>query len=143
MISYEPLARKLKEKGWGIRELMEAIGVKSGMLKKYLNEGKYISLQTVEKICAVLECGPDDVFRFIKERRNTGKPLTHCEVKWEIVEFLMKEKMMSGVELSQLMGLSDGWFGAAKRMKGILKKRARMIGRALGVAPEEFMGPEY
>ena len=65
MIDYSPLWRTMQEKGITQYQLL-----KGGMDNKTLDslkKGKNITLLTLEKLCSIIGCMPNDVVRFIKE----------------------------------------------------------------------------
>jgi len=64
MLDYSPLWRTMEEKGVSQYRL-----IKSGIDNKTLDalkKGNNITLLTLEKICTILECTPNDVVRFQK-----------------------------------------------------------------------------
>ena len=64
MLDYSPLWRTMEEKGISQYRL-----IKSGIDNKTLDalkKGNNITLLTLEKICVILECTPNDVVQFQK-----------------------------------------------------------------------------
>lgn len=64
MLDYSPLWQTMKEKKISQYQLL-----KSGIDNKTLDsikKGNNITLLTLEKICAILDCTPNDVVRFQK-----------------------------------------------------------------------------
>ena len=64
MLDYSPLWKTMQNKGISQYRLL-----KSGIDNKTLDaikKGNNITLLTLEKICAILECTPNDVIRFQK-----------------------------------------------------------------------------
>ena len=64
MLDYSPMWETMKRKGITQYRLL-----KSGIDNKTLDtlkKGNNITLLTLEKICEILDCTPDDVFRFTK-----------------------------------------------------------------------------
>jgi len=64
MLDYSPLWKTMEEKGVSQYRL-----IKSGIDNKTLDalkKGNNITLLTLEKICSILECTPNDVVRFQK-----------------------------------------------------------------------------
>ncbi|MST74480.1 helix-turn-helix domain-containing protein [Roseburia sp. MUC/MUC-530-WT-4D] len=62
MISYDPLWRTLKEK-----EISQYHLLKSGIDNKTLDnlkKNKNITLLTVEKLCNIIQCSPNDIVEF-------------------------------------------------------------------------------
>ena len=64
MLDYSPMWETMKRKGITQYRLL-----KSGIDNKTLDaikKGSNITMLTLEKICAILECTPNDVIQFIK-----------------------------------------------------------------------------
>lgn len=66
MISYSPLWRTMVEKGISTYYLINQCGISSRTISN-LKNGKGITLYTLEKLCTILDCKPQDVFEFIEE----------------------------------------------------------------------------
>ena len=65
MISYEPLWNTMK-----LKQVSQYRLLKSGIDNKTLDglkKGKNITLLTVERLCLILDCTPNDIIEFIKE----------------------------------------------------------------------------
>ena len=65
MVSYEPLWNTMKEKGITTYALIEKHRVQSKTVYK-LKHNKHITTATLERLCEILECTPNDVIEFIK-----------------------------------------------------------------------------
>ena len=64
MISYEPLWKTMEERGISQYRLL-----KSGLDNKTLDslkKGKNITVLTMEKLCRILDCTPNDIVEFIE-----------------------------------------------------------------------------
>ena len=64
MISYEPLWKTMEERGISQYRLL-----KSGLDNKTLDslkKGKNITVLTLEKLCRILNCTPNDIVEFIE-----------------------------------------------------------------------------
>lgn len=71
-VSYNKLFKLLIDKKMTNAELAERAGFSANIITR-LKRDKYISLESVEKICCVLKCNADDVLEFIpdvKERQE-------------------------------------------------------------------------
>ena len=68
MISYEPLWKTMKEKHISQYQLLKR-GIDNKTLDS-LKKGKNITLLTVEKLCIILECTPNDIFLFLENDGN-------------------------------------------------------------------------
>lgn len=64
MLDYTPLWRTMEEKGISQYRLIKA-GIDNKTLDA-LKKGNNITLLTLEKICTILECTPNDVVQFQK-----------------------------------------------------------------------------
>ena len=65
MIDYSPLWDTLKERG-----ITQYYLLKNGIDNKTLDslkKNKNITMLTLEKLCTIISCTPNDVVRFIKE----------------------------------------------------------------------------
>lgn len=68
MISYNPLWKTMKEKN-----ISQYYLLKSGIDNKTLDslkKGKNITLLTLEKLCNILNCTPNDVIEFIDDEKQ-------------------------------------------------------------------------
>lgn len=73
MVSYNPLRHLLINRGMKMTDLRRAIGASSSTFAK-LQRGEYIALSVLERICAVLECGPGDVIEFVPDDAAASAP---------------------------------------------------------------------
>lgn len=64
ILDYSPLWQTMKEKGVSQYQLLKA-GIDNKTLDT-LKKNKNITLLTVEKICMILDCTPNDIVRFKK-----------------------------------------------------------------------------
>ena len=64
MLDYGPLWKTMEEKGVSQYRLIKA-GIDNKTLDA-LKKGNNITLLTLEKICVILDCTPNDVVRFQK-----------------------------------------------------------------------------
>ena len=63
IISYEPLWKTLQEKGTSQYYLLQN-GLDNKTLDS-LKKGKNITLLTLEKLCKLIDCTPNDIIEFI------------------------------------------------------------------------------
>ena len=63
MIDYSPLWETMRERGVTQYRLLQQ-GIDNRTLDA-LKKNKNITLLTLEKLCAILECTPNDIVRFI------------------------------------------------------------------------------
>ncbi len=64
MIRYDPLWETMKQKGVTQYALIQA-GVDRRTLD-WLKKNKNITMLTLEKLCDILDCAPNDIVRFTK-----------------------------------------------------------------------------
>lgn len=65
MIDFSPLWQTMKDKGVTQYALLQR-GIDNKMLDS-LKKNKNITLLTLEKLCRILDCSPNDIVRFINE----------------------------------------------------------------------------
>lgn len=63
MVSYEPLWQIMKEKKVTTYALIQKYGFNSRTINN-LKHNKGITVDTLEKLCNVLECTPNDILEF-------------------------------------------------------------------------------
>lgn len=68
-VSYKKLFHLLIDKGMTNAELMEQAGFSANIITR-LKRNQYISLDSIEKICTVMNCGVDDILEFIREKND-------------------------------------------------------------------------
>lgn len=66
MISYEPLWRTMQEKGITTYALINKHGISSRTINN-LKHNKGITVFTLERLCEILNCTPNDIIEFVKE----------------------------------------------------------------------------
>lgn len=71
-INYKKLFHLLIEKEITNTQLIQKAGLSANIITK-LKRNHYVSLDTIEKICMVLDCTVDDVLEFTKETKNEDK----------------------------------------------------------------------
>lgn len=64
MISYKPLQKMLIDRGIRKGDLAREAGI-SGSTMARLSTNKYVSLEVIDKICAVLGCQPGELIEYI------------------------------------------------------------------------------
>ncbi len=65
-VSYDKLLHLLIDRQMSNAELIKRAGF-SGNVMTQIKRRKYISLDSIERICQVLNCGVDDILEFIDE----------------------------------------------------------------------------
>ena len=66
MISYEPLWRTMKSKGVTTYTLIYKCGV-SAYTVTNLRRNKSITMNTLEKLCKILSCTPNEIIEFVDD----------------------------------------------------------------------------
>ena len=67
MISYEPLWQTMKEKGVSTYTLIKHYKISSSTIQS-LRQNNSITMYTLEQVCDILECTPNDIVRFDKKK---------------------------------------------------------------------------
>jgi len=68
MISYEPLWKTMKVKNISQYYLLQN-GIDNKMLD-YLRNNRNIMMRSLEKLCNILECGPEDIVEFLPDEKK-------------------------------------------------------------------------
>ena len=63
MISYEPLWKTLKKKGVSQYQLIN-LGIDRKTMDA-LRHDRNVTVSTLERLCKILECSPNDIIKFI------------------------------------------------------------------------------
>jgi DNA-binding Xre family transcriptional regulator len=71
-VSYKRLFHLLIERGIATSELTEGAGFSANILTR-LRRDQYVSLESIEKICATLNCKVDDILEFNQQITQEGK----------------------------------------------------------------------
>lgn len=67
MIDYSPLWQTMKQKGVSQYQLIN-YGIEKSLLER-LRKNQNITLISIERLCRILECTPNDVFTFVDEKK--------------------------------------------------------------------------
>ena len=71
-ISYNLLWKKLIDLGLSKTDMMHRAKISTNVLAR-LSKGESVSMDSMEKICKVLDCNIGDVMEFITDESNGGK----------------------------------------------------------------------
>lgn len=71
-VSYKRLFHLMIDKGITNAKLMEQSGFSANIITR-LKQDKYVSLDSIEKICYALNCGVDDILEFIPDEKYQWK----------------------------------------------------------------------
>lgn len=75
-VSYKRLFHLLIDKNMTAAELQKKAGYSANISTRLRND-TYISLESVEKICQVLDCGIDDVVEFVPDESKSTEESCH------------------------------------------------------------------
>ena len=76
MIAFEKLWKVAEEKGFSTGQLMEKCGLDRRTLRRLLSN-ENVEIQTLTRLCAVLECGLEDIAEYIPE--EPAEPSADCD----------------------------------------------------------------
>ncbi|KIN83291.1 helix-turn-helix transcriptional regulator [Clostridium botulinum] len=71
-VRYNKLFKLLIDKEMTNAELTEKAGFSANIITR-LKSNRYVSLESIEKICNVLNCGVDEILEFITEDINNRR----------------------------------------------------------------------
>jgi putative transcriptional regulator len=71
-VNYNKLFKLLIDKKMANAELAKKADFSANIITR-LKRNKYVSLDSIEKICNVLNCGVDDILEFIPEEINNRR----------------------------------------------------------------------
>ena len=66
MISYKLFQKMLIDRNIKKQDIMKQAKISGGTMAK-LNTNEYVSLEIIDRLCAVLECQPGDLFEYVPE----------------------------------------------------------------------------
>ncbi|MBQ9069948.1 MAG: helix-turn-helix transcriptional regulator [Clostridia bacterium] len=69
MISYAPLYRTMKAKGFSTYKLINQFGISRSLLDR-LKHNKPISTVTINDLCTFLDCKVEDILEYVKDEQN-------------------------------------------------------------------------
>ena len=105
-VSYKKLFHLLIEKNMTNAQLQQEAGFSANIITRLKRNG-YISLESVESICRVLNCGVDDILEFVSEdngeKRNGN--VMNCTVQYGQLQMNCVEQSMVGT--SKIMFLAQ------------------------------------
>ena len=68
-ICYDRLFHLMIDKKISNAQLKEKAGFSANIITR-LKRNEYVSIESIEKICRVLECGVDDILEFVPEEKE-------------------------------------------------------------------------
>lgn len=134
MISYAPLAETLRKKGRSFSWLEDELHMEKGGLKWRMNEGRYISMGTLDRICGVLGCGVPDVIERREGEQRPAEIERSVSVDWE------KFRADAGnlYEASERLGRSRTYLSVMSRKERAGRTLFRGICAALGLDASRY-----
>lgn len=66
-VSYKPLWILLIERDMKKTDLKEKANITGNIIAR-MGKNNYIDMKSIEKICLALECSPNEIFEFIKDK---------------------------------------------------------------------------
>lgn len=70
-VSYKKLFHLLIEKDMTNTQLQQQAGFSGNIITRLKRNG-YVSLESIENICRVLECGVDDILEFVPSEKESN-----------------------------------------------------------------------
>lgn len=70
-VSYNKLWKKLIDKRMKKIEMQRLSGISGNVLSR-LNKDEYVSMESIEKICSLLQCDIGDVMEIVNEERSAN-----------------------------------------------------------------------
>ena len=67
-ICYDRLFHLMIDKKISNAQLKEKAGISANIITR-LQRYEYVSIESIEKICRVMECGVDDILEFVPEEK--------------------------------------------------------------------------
>lgn len=71
MISYKPLWKTMKEKNVTTYTLIYKLGFSPYTITN-LKRNKSITMNTLEKLCKILDCKPNDIIEFLEDESSSS-----------------------------------------------------------------------
>lgn len=68
-VSYKKLLHLLVDKGLTTSDLAKMAGLSLNIIGR-IKKDEYVSMETIENICIVLSCTPNDIFEFVWEEEK-------------------------------------------------------------------------
>lgn len=88
-VSYNNLWKLLIDKGMNKTELKEASGVSFNVMAR-MGKNETVSLESLEKICMVLNCNIGDIMDITTKKRRHSLPLSFLQVQAVLLSVLKK-----------------------------------------------------
>ena len=66
-VCYDKLLRIFEDRKLTTNEILKSAGISANILTR-IKRNEYISMESIEKICAALGCGADDILEFSEDK---------------------------------------------------------------------------
>lgn len=137
MIVYTPLLKTMQKENVSLDELASGIGKSENKLRDILNNGLYISMYDLDRICGLLGCDVNGVISRINGVQNISAK--KYLVDWDRVQEEASKQEMSITKLSLECRLSPtALIQMRKRGKPVKESYVKMISSVLGVDVKEI-----
>ena len=137
MINYKPLVETLKKSDIQFDEMARLMNSSVGKFKAKINNGLYISLEELDKMCGILHCTPNDIIEW--EEGEQKSEVKRYRINWELLLDIAKNKGFSLTSLSLKSKLSSSaLFQARKRNAPVNEINVISIARALQIPVSKF-----
>lgn len=73
MFDYSPLWETMRRKGITQYQLIETYKFSTGTLDS-LRKNKSVTINTIDTLCTILDCTPNDIIRIVKEPKDLKQP---------------------------------------------------------------------
>lgn len=74
-VTYRKLFHMLIDRGIAMSALPEQAGFSANILTR-IRRDQYISLESIEKLCATLNCGVDDILEFKNDKESCNETIS-------------------------------------------------------------------
>lgn len=126
MFSYEPLAALLKERGYSLEGLQNLIGYNMQM-KSRLNNGAYISMETLDKICSAFGVTVDRVIEWKPGKQPVFDNSKTYLMNWDELLRRMNEAGVSMYRISLDSRMSTNYLNQARRSNNRVSERVMKV----------------
>ena len=76
MISYKPFQKLLIDRDLRKGDVARRAGISNSTMAR-LNSDNYVSLEVIDRLCAVLGCQPGDLIVYVEERSRKSRVTSH------------------------------------------------------------------
>lgn len=129
MFDYRPLVGTMKGKGEDTKDIAKLLNVPLDELRNILNNGKYLSMGQLHKLCEHYECGPGEIMNWLPSA-------DYIKIDWQKVAGFGKPLTVLSVEC----GMSRSALSNTSKGNGRVKaENAKKIAEVLGCKLEDIV----